>query len=219
MVVSLFDAGFKPGAHRQAFLQEFNTAPFRDPFSRRVLDRFIANRMETLTLLRSDVIDDRAWYIDAAVQPLRRAAGVDDCILSVHRGAERGIAYALCVFRPLAAPAPHDIDENMPPHRFLPRERTLLDALHSGLDRMYRSEESTHRLNRATELPPRLRQTLECLLGGLTERQVALKLSLSVHTVHDYVKALYAHFGVSSRNELMSKWMQTSGQIPAPKQP
>jgi DNA-binding NarL/FixJ family response regulator len=79
---------------------------------------------------------------------------------------------------------------------------------------MYRAEESTHRLNRATELPPRLRQTLECLLAGDTERQVALKLSLSVHTVHDYVKALYTHFGVSSRGELLSKWMQTSGQLP-----
>ena len=214
VVVSLFDAGFKPGANRQAFLQEFNTAPFRDPFSRRVLDRFIANRLETLTLTRADVIDDRSWYADAALQPLRRAAGVDDCLLSLHRGTDRGNAYALCAFRPLAPPGLHDMDEGTPAHRFSMRERSILDALHSGLDRMYRSEESTHRLNRATELPPRLRQTLECLLAGHTERQVALKLSLSVHTVHDYVKALYTHFGVSSRSELLSKWMQTSGQLP-----
>jgi len=219
VVVSLFDAGFKAGAHRQAFLQEFNTAPFRDAFSRRVVDRFIANRLETLTLLRADVIDDRTWYADGIIQPLRRAAGVDDCLLSLHRGTDRGMAYALYLFRPLAPPGVHDLEENVPPHRFTARERTLLDVLHSGLDRMYRSEESTHRLNRAAELPPRLRQTLEGLLAGLTERQVATKLSLSVHTVHDYVKALYTHFGVSSRNELMSKWMQTSGQLPPARQP
>ena len=39
-------------------------------------------------------------------------------------------------------------------------------------------------------------------------------MTLSVHTVHDYVKALYVHFGVSSRGELLSKWIQTSGQLP-----
>jgi len=35
-----------------------------------------------------------------------------------------------------------------------------------------------------------------------------------VHTVHDYVKALHSHFGVSSRTELLARWLQTGGQIP-----
>jgi len=39
-------------------------------------------------------------------------------------------------------------------------------------------------------------------------------MSLSVHTVHDYVKALHSHFGVSSRTELLARWVQTGGQIP-----
>jgi DNA-binding CsgD family transcriptional regulator len=58
--------------------------------------------------------------------------------------------------------------------------------------------------NLRTELSPRLRQTLECLLEGDGEKQVAARLGLSRHTVHDYVTALYRRLDVSSRPELMA---------------
>lgn len=53
------------------------------------------------------------------------------------------------------------------------------------------------------QLSPRLRQTLSLLAGGLSEKQIALRLGISAHTVHDYVKALHRHFGVSCRSELL----------------
>src|SRR2546423_5540656 len=40
-------------------------------------------------------------------------------------------------------------------------------------------------------LSPRLKQTLELLLSGESEKQIARRLSLSQHTIHVYVKALY----------------------------
>jgi DNA-binding CsgD family transcriptional regulator len=55
------------------------------------------------------------------------------------------------------------------------------------------------------DLSPRMRQTLERLLSGDGEKQVAARLKLSPHTVHVYVKALYRHFDVSSRGELLAK--------------
>ena len=58
------------------------------------------------------------------------------------------------------------------------------------------------------DLPPRLRQTLEGLLGGDSEKQIAHRLGLSRHTVHVYVKALYKRFGVSSRGELLARWVR-----------
>lgn len=54
-------------------------------------------------------------------------------------------------------------------------------------------------------LPPRQDQTLQHLLEGDSEKQVAKKLGLSRHTVHVYVKALYRRYGVSSRAELLAK--------------
>jgi DNA-binding CsgD family transcriptional regulator len=57
-------------------------------------------------------------------------------------------------------------------------------------------------------LGPRLRQTLDLLLAGDAEKQIAGKLGLSQHTIHDYVKAVYRRFGVGSRAELLALWVR-----------
>ena len=56
-------------------------------------------------------------------------------------------------------------------------------------------------------LQPRLRKVMQHLLEGDGEKQVAAKLNLSRHTVHEYVKMLYHQLGVSSRSELLSQWV------------
>lgn len=58
-------------------------------------------------------------------------------------------------------------------------------------------------------LSPRMKQTLELLLAGDSEKQIAHQLELSKHTVHVYVKALYRGFDVSSRGELLSRFVST----------
>jgi DNA-binding NarL/FixJ family response regulator len=61
---------------------------------------------------------------------------------------------------------------------------------------------------RNDDLPPRLAQTLEFLLKGDSEKQVANRMKLSQHTVHGYVKALYRLYGVSSRAELLARHLK-----------
>lgn len=58
------------------------------------------------------------------------------------------------------------------------------------------------------DLSPRERETLQRLLAGDSEKQAASNLRLSVNTVHDYVKALHRRFEVSSRAELLAKFIQ-----------
>jgi DNA-binding NarL/FixJ family response regulator len=53
-------------------------------------------------------------------------------------------------------------------------------------------------------LSPRLDQTLQLLLDGQSEKEVANVLGLSTHTVHVYVKQLRRHFQVRTRAELMA---------------
>jgi DNA-binding CsgD family transcriptional regulator len=60
-------------------------------------------------------------------------------------------------------------------------------------------------------LAPRMRQTLDRLVEGDSERQIALKLKISQHTVHVYVKKLYKRFGVSSRGELLARFVRGNG--------
>lgn len=57
-------------------------------------------------------------------------------------------------------------------------------------------------------LSRRQRETLELLLAGNAEKQIAARLSISRHTVHVYVKSLYKRFGVNSRPELLAKWVR-----------
>jgi len=61
-----------------------------------------------------------------------------------------------------------------------------------------------------TSLSPRLEQTLRLLLFGLAEKQVALRLGISKHTVHVYVKKIYRLIGVDSRSELMAHFLAGS---------
>jgi len=63
-------------------------------------------------------------------------------------------------------------------------------------------------------LSPRLKQTLNLLLTGDSEKQIARRLSLSQHTVHVYVKALHRGFGVSSRGELLARFIANGNGHP-----
>ncbi len=62
--------------------------------------------------------------------------------------------------------------------------------------------------NAGAELPPRLRQTLTSLLSGASEKQIAHTMNLSQHTIHVYVKQIYKHYKVSSRGELLARWVK-----------
>lgn len=59
-------------------------------------------------------------------------------------------------------------------------------------------------------LPPRARQVFDLLLHGLGEKEVAARLGIRPSTVHDYVKEIYRRHGVSSRAELLARWIRRS---------
>jgi DNA-binding CsgD family transcriptional regulator len=56
-------------------------------------------------------------------------------------------------------------------------------------------------------LSPRQVETLQHLLAGRSEKEVAIALGRSVHTVHVYVKEIYGRFGVQSRAELLARFV------------
>ena len=72
---------------------------------------------------------------------------------------------------------------------------------------------------RGVGLAPRLRQTLERLLAGDSEKQIAARLGVSPHTVHVYVKGLYRHYGVNSRGELLARFVRGGGGPEPARQP
>jgi len=88
---------------------------------------------------------------------------------------------------------------------FAARERNLVHFVFSELDWIHLESDSklgevTHQVN---ALSPRLRTTLQHLLGSHSIKEIATSMKLSAHTVTGYAKQIYLHFKVHSRPELM----------------
>jgi DNA-binding CsgD family transcriptional regulator len=88
---------------------------------------------------------------------------------------------------------------------FTRAEHRAVRLFHVELGRLWRRDALRKAQDKNADLPPRLTQTLAALLEGMSEKQIALKLQLSQHTIHNYVKALHQRFEVSSRGELLAK--------------
>ena len=73
---------------------------------------------------------------------------------------------------------------------------------------------TTGRVVNVRAIPERMRQTLERLLDGHSEKQVAAMLGVSPNTVHHYVKHLYSRFGVTTRAELMARFLPPVRGLP-----
>jgi DNA-binding CsgD family transcriptional regulator len=90
--------------------------------------------------------------------------------------------------------------------RFTGRDRSIVCTLHPEVAWVYRTDVALVSPD-TRALPQRVRETLQHLLAGKGEKQIAAAMGLSHNTIHHYVKALHKHFGVSSRSELLARWV------------
>ncbi|MFT3766672.1 MAG: helix-turn-helix transcriptional regulator [Minicystis sp.] len=183
------DLGWSGDRERQAFLSYLEDVQWirLDP-SMPCLARAVSAPMCTFT--RDQLLDPRDWYGSEHVQEFRRAARVDSFIYAAYApGGDTGRSFSL-----------HRAWGDRP---FTERERLLVDIFHRECAFLHQPRtEIDPAICRG--LAPRLQDTLRSLARGQSEKQVAAALGLSPHTVHEYVKALYRHFGVQSRSELLA---------------
>jgi DNA-binding CsgD family transcriptional regulator len=186
--MSAFQAGFdRYGLDLyMAYMRE--VTPARDPLFcalQRIPGRIV-------TRARREIVLDSVWYRTSVWNDYQRPAKMDDQLMSVYQISDEGAVSVVCLHR-----APGD-------RRFSARERRLMSFFHDELGSLI-----GHALVSATEprpdsLSPRVRQTLACLLEGDSEKQVAGRLGVRQATAHQYVTALYRHFKVTSRAQLMA---------------
>lgn len=87
------------------------------------------------------------------------------------------------------------------------RERVLLQLMHTEVSWIYQADLILASRG-AASLSPRQRQTLQYLLAGNSEKEIAERMRLSRNTVHHHVKAIHKHFDVSTRSELLARWVR-----------
>ena len=148
-----------------------------------------------VTVRRVRYATDREFHASPTYAAVLHPAGLDDLLYSERPSADG------------AAVLNFNLHRAAGDRRFTPRDARLLALFHDEVARLVGPVLADGRDLRAG-LPPRLRQTLDSLLDGDGEKQAALRLGLSRHTVHTYTVALYRRFGVSSRAELLARFVR-----------
>lgn len=99
--------------------------------------------------------------------------------------------------------------------RFDERETALARLVATELRWMHDTGRLEPLVPEAASLPPRFRDVLRELLDGRSPADIAAALALSVPTVRAHQRAICAHFGASTREELMARFIRRPNQEPA----
>jgi DNA-binding CsgD family transcriptional regulator len=149
---------------------------------------------QNVTCIRADVASDAIWYASELYQRFHEPAGIDDFLMSVYH-LPGNIISGLGFYR-LAANG-----------RFSLRHRAMVHLVMEQVGWLHRGPTEVPAAAVVPALSPRCRETLLHLLSGDSRKQIAHKLHVSENTVSDYIKSLHRQFGVSSRGELMAKFL------------
>lgn len=152
-----------------------------------------------VTRTRTQIYEDSLWYRSKTFNEFHRACGLDHYVFSIVRlgGLDGGkdLFNSLWIHRPLGARA------------FGRREWWIVRTVHASVAAMVGEALAAPGEPGVGALSPRQRDVLDALLEGDSEKQAAARLGISPTTVHEHVAALYRHFGVASRGELMARFV------------
>jgi DNA-binding CsgD family transcriptional regulator len=194
-VVGIVDQGWSGIQEREYWLHYMGQGgPNVDPVLARAAQ---LPRRRLLTCTRRELIDDRDWYGSSHFNELRRQSRLDACLNSFASLSAPGddVSHVITLHRPLGD------------RPFGSRERLMVHWFQHELVPLVGRQLASAREPSLMALSPRQRQTLKCLLAGASEKQIAERLGIRQPTVHEYVTAIYRHFGVHSRAELLARWL------------
>jgi DNA-binding CsgD family transcriptional regulator len=188
-----------PEAARQQLIRphvaEWDNRPREEaPGMKPVLDEL--TRQGWVTASRDEFTDEATYRASADYLNFRKPLDLDDLILSIRFVDVPARAEAINIDRPHGA------------EPFGPREVSLMKVLHDEIAPLIGVRLATEEHLSRDGLSKRLRETLSLLLDGRSEKEVAAALHLGSRTVHEYVTALYQHFRVSSRAELLAYFIR-----------
>lgn len=167
-----------------------------DPAARHLLDEAMRSpENHRRTTLGHHLVDGQVWSATDFARGLLKPCGLGEGIYSATVPGQGQVA-CIGLWRPARSR-----------RRFTPADVEMLDLLHAHGANVYREEELPPGVD-GHQLSPRKQETFWKLLDGQGEKQIAVEMGLSPNTVHHYVKAIYRHFNVSSRAELLAWWMQ-----------
>ena len=89
---------------------------------------------------------------------------------------------------------------------FTKQQRNLIHLIFSELDWLHREGWPDDVVSEIPKLSSKQRIVLSHLLEGMERKEIANRMNISIHSVGDYLKALYRFFGVNSHAQLLRKF-------------
>jgi DNA-binding CsgD family transcriptional regulator len=200
VAVNPADWGWDNGFNRVGW--ERGMAEFiKNPRTNRLLSlsRYLARTANSdgMCLARTDLITDRRWDRAWDFQNMVKPGGADHslfCFRALPGLKDRQVG--VIVARALRA------------RDFSAREKAVVQEAMAAVVPLIGGALTRYSEPSPSGLSPRLRQVLRCLLEGDTDKQMAVRLGLTRHTVNQYTKVIFRHFGVMSRAELLARWVR-----------
>lgn len=196
---------FDPGRIVEV-IQQHNLVPGESRFVDGYLVRWL--REDGIALSNRDLFAVREWEASTDMRTVGEAWGTDATILCCREipsaGPSSGEVLDLSVFR----------EEGRRP--FGGRECAIVREVVAALVPLLGGRLARFGEPSPAGLPPRARQVLACFLEGDGDKQAAARLGIGVHTVNQYAKQIYKHFGVRSRPELLARWVRRGWTSRAP---
>ncbi|MEL6497910.1 MAG: helix-turn-helix transcriptional regulator [Planctomycetota bacterium] len=147
-------------------------------------------------ITRRMVVPDEPWYASPFFRRYVEPTGADEFVIGVTPAPQLRGLLNVSVMRALGAPAAAH------------RSAATLAILAQELQPLLGTRLALADQKSMAGLTSRQRQTLELLLDGLSEKQVAAEMGVKLATAHTYVVQLHKHFDVQSRGELMSYFVK-----------
>jgi DNA-binding CsgD family transcriptional regulator len=197
-----------PGTTAWGFEQGYNVDGWRvlmewfaaDPFIPITFREFIGKLRDNsggLTVARQQMLSDHDWYRSHDYQQAVRTMGTDALQHSFCRIAGRDDEFSgLLIHREAGRRV---FDEH---------EVAIVDLAHREVSKLIGRSLARWNEPSPSHLPPRIREVLRCILEGDGDKQIAVRLGLSRHTVNQYTKHIFRYFGVTSRSELLARWLR-----------
>lgn len=192
--IGMAHGGFDPARYARLLL----AAGHRDMAwtSERLL-REMRERACHVTRMRQQVVDE-AVFAASGVNAHLADADIGPFIFSL-RPIAGGAVSTIAIFR----------RKDDPP--FTERDTRIAHILLSELPWLHEQGWPGDRGATVPRLSPRQRVVLNLLLDGRSRKEMAASLSLSLHTVAQYQKAIYSHFGVRSHATLLRRFQMGDG--------
>ena len=190
--------GFPPDIERMFFHDGLRGTALSDPAGPVFVASYVPGTISTH--FRRDILCDARWEASAYGDAMTHVAGVGDAIYSIAPREAGSQVTGLGVYRGRTS------------SRFGAAERDIVQIFQEELSRLQRKLARRAAPRAAAEaaarLRPRWRATLRLVLAGLAEKEIARVLGISGPTAHEYVCALYRHYRVGTRAELLALFIE-----------